>query len=315
MPFASSQPFWHLKNVGFSPIRLGLLAGAIALMCLAGLAAMTLAFRATEAQRWVEHTVEVRQLTGEFLNTAAGCRNQRPRLSAVGRRNLSGDLQGRHAEAHGHAGKAAGTDRRQSLPGRASAADFANLRAAQRSLSADAGPCRARPARCRHRPRQDARRKGADGRSAEPDRGVRQGRTRNAGHAGTGCRPIADDADGRGDRCAGLRHRTAAVLRQDELRLRPAARFSHRRTGKRGAAPAGIRSDPDPGAEDGGRRPAHRRHRARLQQHADGDHRQSRNAAAPSQAHADRERQRRQARGPDQTGRPRPARARATPPS
>ena len=70
MPFARSQPFWHLKNVGFSPIRLGLLAGAIALMCLAGLAAMTLAFRANAAQRWVEHTVDVRQLTGEFLSTA-----------------------------------------------------------------------------------------------------------------------------------------------------------------------------------------------------------------------------------------------------
>jgi signal transduction histidine kinase len=70
MPFASTQAFWHLKNVGFSPIRLGLLGGAIALMCLAGLAALTLAFRATEAQRWVEHTVEVRQLTGVFLNTA-----------------------------------------------------------------------------------------------------------------------------------------------------------------------------------------------------------------------------------------------------
>jgi signal transduction histidine kinase len=69
MPFASSQPYWHLKNVGFSPIRLGLLAGAIVLMCLAGLAAMSLSFRASEAQRWVEHTVEVRLLTGEFLNT------------------------------------------------------------------------------------------------------------------------------------------------------------------------------------------------------------------------------------------------------
>jgi signal transduction histidine kinase len=69
MPFARSQPFWHLKNVGFSPIRLGLLAGAIALMCLAGVAAMALSLRADEARRWVEHTVEVRQFTGEFLNT------------------------------------------------------------------------------------------------------------------------------------------------------------------------------------------------------------------------------------------------------
>ena len=67
MPFSSSQPFWHLKNVGFSPARLGLLAGAIVLMCLAGLAAMTLAFRTAEAQRWVDQTIEVRQLAGEFL--------------------------------------------------------------------------------------------------------------------------------------------------------------------------------------------------------------------------------------------------------
>ncbi len=70
MPFQSSQPFWHFKNVGVSPIRLGLLVGAIALMCLAGLAAMTLTFRTNEAQRWVEHTVEVRQLTAEFLKSA-----------------------------------------------------------------------------------------------------------------------------------------------------------------------------------------------------------------------------------------------------
>ena len=51
---------------------------------------------------------------------------------------------------------------------------------------------------------------------------------------------------------------------------------------RRDRAPRGDRGGAAPGAEDGGGRPAHRRHRARLQQSAHRDHRQSRPRAAPA---------------------------------
>ncbi len=55
-----------------------------------------------------------------------------------------------------------------------------------------------------------------------------------------------------------------ALRRGDSYRPQQLPQGHHRQASCRGAV--------DPGAEDGGGRPAHRRHRARVQQHAHGDH-------------------------------------------
>ncbi len=71
--------------------------------------------------------------------------------------------------------------------------------------------------------------------------------------------------------------RRSEELERHEPGARAARARAHRRAGGRGAAPQPRpRAAPPPGAEDGGRGPAHRRHRARLQQPPAGDHGQPR---------------------------------------
>ena len=61
----------------------------------------------------------------------------------------------------------------------------------------------------------------------------------------------------------------------------PGGRPRRHRRARGGGRPAQGRGGAAPFAEDGGDRPAHRRHRARLQQHADGHHRLDGGAEAP----------------------------------
>lgn len=55
---------------GISRAGIASLAAATVLMCVAGGAAVLLAFRTAEADFWVAHTYEVRQVAREFINTA-----------------------------------------------------------------------------------------------------------------------------------------------------------------------------------------------------------------------------------------------------
>ena len=101
-------------------------------------------------------------------------------------------------------------------------------------------------------------------RSSTPCRAARR-RTDRAQHA--------DGATAQAAASNGARWRPTISCRRSAATSPPSAR---RRTalaqGRGGAAPF---------AEDGGDRPAHRRHRARLQQHADGHHRLDGGAEAP----------------------------------
>src|SRR5215831_3144234 len=57
----------HSNNVGFSRTRTLALAAAIALMCFAGAAAVGALFRAADAERSVNRTIEIRQLARDLL--------------------------------------------------------------------------------------------------------------------------------------------------------------------------------------------------------------------------------------------------------
>src|SRR5262245_10738530 len=60
----------HSENVGFSRTRTLALAAAIALMCFAGAAAVGALFRAADAERSVNRTIEIRQEARELLAIA-----------------------------------------------------------------------------------------------------------------------------------------------------------------------------------------------------------------------------------------------------
>ena len=227
----AARTLWHLKNVGFSPARLGLLAGAIALMCIAGLAAMTLAFRATEAQRWVQKTIEIRQLTGELLQATldaeTGVRGYlladsdtflKPYRAAAPKIMVT--LDQLRAMTSDNPPQSVRLQQIAQISEQLSEVYRQMLSLAARKVS---GP---KPSIWSGRVREN--------RSMDETRrliaGLRSGRTRLAGRANPQRRQIAGDAGNGGRRCPGVRHWAAAVLRQDELRLRSAARFSHRRT-------------------------------------------------------------------------------------
>ena len=107
-------------------------------------------------------------------------------------------------------------------------------------------------------------------------------RRRAAARAETAAREGKYEAEGWRVRKDGSRFWASVVIDRDLRRaggkLIGFAKVTRDLTERRGA---GLERAAAPVAEDGGDRPAHRRRRARLQQPADGHHRQPRDAAAP----------------------------------
>ena len=192
------------------------------------------------------------------------------------------------------------TSTRRSAPSRSSAGRPGNWKRRSRSARGSATASGATRATCFWWPGSRA----GSGRSTPPGRPrSATGRRSSSGGASTAssCPRTSDPATTRwsGRRGQGLPHFENRYLppgRLDPLAVvdggpggrQPLLRRPrhHRRQGARGGAGGGAGAAPA-GAEDGGGRPAHRRHRARLQQPADGRHRQPRHDAAAALPSAD----------------------------
>ncbi|HUI96362.1 MAG TPA: CHASE3 domain-containing protein [Xanthobacteraceae bacterium] len=70
MPFTSIARLGRGEDIRFTRRSIAIFAASCALLLGAGAAVLFLAYRTSEADRWVAHTIEVRQLARELMNTA-----------------------------------------------------------------------------------------------------------------------------------------------------------------------------------------------------------------------------------------------------
>jgi signal transduction histidine kinase/ActR/RegA family two-component response regulator len=70
VPFTSIARLGRGEDVRFARRSIIMFVASFALLCVAGAAVVVLALRATEAEDWVAHTIEVRQLGRELMNNA-----------------------------------------------------------------------------------------------------------------------------------------------------------------------------------------------------------------------------------------------------
>jgi signal transduction histidine kinase/ActR/RegA family two-component response regulator len=70
VPFTSIARLRRGEDVRFARRSIIVFVASFALLCVAGAAVVVLALRATEAEDWVAHTIEVRQLARELMNNA-----------------------------------------------------------------------------------------------------------------------------------------------------------------------------------------------------------------------------------------------------
>ncbi|MEA2995694.1 MAG: hypothetical protein QOG74_1243 [Alphaproteobacteria bacterium] len=70
MPFTSIARLGRGEDIRFARRSIIIFVASFALLCVAGAAVVVMALRAAEAEDWVAHTIEVRQLARELMNNA-----------------------------------------------------------------------------------------------------------------------------------------------------------------------------------------------------------------------------------------------------
>ena len=70
MPFISLERLGRGEDIRFARRGIVIFAASCALLAVVGAAVVVLAYRAADAERWVAHTIEVRQLARELMNSA-----------------------------------------------------------------------------------------------------------------------------------------------------------------------------------------------------------------------------------------------------